>query len=190
MNIMRILGSVDSQAFLPRNVVNFQPWPTPRIFRFPSPRTSYLSFVSAQRQFALSSQQLWLQRWLGADQMLVAFLPVLHKSESPSNQQRTRSVIVLQWSCASPPLKYIFINICAFNYFSQGFVRFVMKIVLVDKMNQHQAGFGFNHATHPKWLGWTSAASIKPQSVYLAFLVNKINCLIYFWPDLPQHCSF
>ena len=182
MNNMRILGSVDSQAFLPRNVVNFQPWPTPRIFSLPP----FICFCSK----AICAQQLWLQRWLGADQMLVAFLPVLHKFELPSSQHRTRSVIVLQWSCAFPPLKYIFVNICASNYFSQGFVRFVMKIVMVDKMNQHQAGFGFNHPTHPKWLGWTSAASIKPQSVYLAFLVNKINCLIYFWPDLPQHCSF
>ena len=153
MNNMRILGSVDSQAFLPRNVVNFQPWPTPRIFSLPP----FICFCSK----AICAQQLWLQRWLGADQMLVVFLPLLHKSELPASQHRTR-----------------------------GFVRFVMKIVLVDKMNQHQAGFGFNHPTHPKWLGWTSAASIKPQSVYLAFLVNKINCLIYFWPDLPQHCSF
>ena len=175
---MRILGSVDSQAFLPRNVVNFQPWPTPRIFSLPP----FICFCSK----AICAQQLWLQRWLGADQMLVAFLPVLHKYELPSSQHRTVIVLQLQWSCVFPPLKYIFVNICAFNYFSQGFV---MKIVLVDKMNQHQAGFGFNHPTHPKWLWWTSA-SIKPQSVYLAFLVNKINCLIYFWPDIPQHCSF
>ena len=79
--------------------------------------------------------------------MLVAFLPVLHKSElTLKPTQDEISYCPPMVVCLSPSQIYI----CAFNYFSQGFVRFVMKIVLVDKMNQHQAGFGFNHPTHPK----------------------------------------